>query len=127
MLGNGPQTRGAHHQDVGEGAYMHAELTVENLEAADALHRLQPAIDRRLAFSGLNLDAHNRPGQEVRQVLGHANGSGPRPAAAVRRGKGLVQVDVQDVEAQVAGAANAEQRVEVGAVAVDQARSEESR
>ena len=96
---------------------------MKSLQAADALLRLQPAIDRRLAVNGLNIDAHDRSGQKVRQMLGHANGSGTGSTAAVWRGKGLVQVDVQDIEAQVAGSADAQQRVQVGAIAINQPAS----
>jgi hypothetical protein len=42
-----------------------------------------------------------------------------RPAAAVRRREGLVQVDVHGVDAEVAGAHPADDGVEVGAVAVE--------
>src|SRR3954471_2000609 len=44
------------------------------------------------------------------------DGPRPRPAAAVRLREGLVQVEVDDVEAHVAGPRDAHDRVEVGAV-----------
>ncbi len=54
-------------------------------------------------------------------MRGHAHRTGTRSAAAVRDGEGLVQVEVHEVEAQVAGADDAEQGVQVGAIAVHQA------
>ena len=51
----------------------------------------------------------------------HRHGTGAGTAAAMRRGEGLVQVDVAGVKAHVAGAGNAEQRVQIGAVHVDEA------
>ena len=57
-----------------------------------------------------------RNGAEVRL---DADRPRARPAAAVRRREGLVQVEVADVEAEVARARDAEDRVEVGAVHVD--------
>ena len=60
-------------------------------------------------------------GQEVRQVRRHADRTGAGSAAAVRRGEGLVQVEVHHVDAQIARADDAQQGIQVGAVAVDQA------
>ncbi len=59
------------------------------------------------------------PGQERRQVGGDADRAHAGAAAAVRDAEGLVQVDVADVGADVAGAAEADLRVQVGAVHVD--------
>src|SRR4029079_2471305 len=48
----------------------------------------------------------------------HGDRPGAGPAPAVRLGEGLVQVEVHDVEAHVAGTREAHHRVEVGAVVV---------
>ena len=61
-----------------------------------------------------------RRGQEGHQPLGHADRPGPGSAAAVGRREGLVQVEVHHVEAHVAGPRHPDQRVEVGAVVVQQ-------
>ena len=66
-------------------------------------------------------DANQRLGQEVRQMRGHTDRAHTRSAAAVRDGEGLVQVEVHQVEAQVAGTDDAEQGVQICAVAVHQA------
>src|SRR3546814_3792467 len=42
-----------------------------------------------------------------------------RPAAAMRGREGLVQVDVHRIDAQVAGTHTPDDRVEIGAVAID--------
>ena len=65
----------------------------------------------------LELD-RERTGQERRELLGDADRARARAAAAVRRRERLVQVDVHGVEAHVARARLAEDRVEVRAVAV---------
>jgi hypothetical protein len=59
------------------------------------------------------------PRQERREVPAHADGAHAGTAAAVRDGEGLVQVQVADVRADVAGAAQADLGVHVGAVHVD--------
>ena len=65
---------------------------------------------------GIPLDTRHR---EVRdEVLDDAHGSGAGPSAAVGRRERLVGVDVDDVEAHVAGSAPAHDRVEVRAVVV---------
>ena len=58
-------------------------------------------------------------GQERRQVRGDADRAHAGAAAAVRDAEGLVQVEVADVGADVAGPAQADLRVHVGAVHVD--------
>ena len=62
----------------------------------------------------------DRQGQKRREGLLHRDRAGARAAAAVRGGEGLVEVVLHDIEAHVAGPGHAEQRVHVGAVAVDQ-------
>ena len=57
--------------------------------------------------------------QERRQVRGDADRPHAGAAAAVRDAEGLVQVEVADVGADVARAAEADLRVHVGAVHVD--------
>ena len=63
---------------------------------------------------------HDRmTGQERREVLRHADRPHARAAAAVRDAERLVQVQVADVGADVARAAEADLRVHVRAVHVD--------
>ena len=60
--------------------------------------------------------------REVRdELLPDADRAGAGAAAAVGRGEGLVQVDVEDVDAHVAGPDDAGQGVHVGPVHVDEA------
>src|SRR5581483_12004972 len=61
----------------------------------------------------------NRYRQEGLQVLLAEHGTGAGTAAAVRRRERLVQVQVHDVHAKVAGANLADQRVHVGAVHIE--------
>ena len=64
------------------------------------------AADR--ALRRLELEPPSRagrgPGEERRQLGADRDRAGARASAAVRRGEGLVQVQVHDVEAHVAGA-----------------------
>ena len=63
---------------------------------------------------------HNRMrGEECPEVLGDADRAYARAAAAVGHGEGLVQVEVADVGADVAGVGQPHLRVHVGAVHVD--------
>src|SRR3972149_4968265 len=62
----------------------------------------------------------NRSRKEGGEALDDRNGSRTGTTAAVGGGKGLVKVGVHDVEPHVAGANDAEDGVEVGAVVVDE-------
>ena len=59
-----------------------------------------------------------RCGQERLQHLLDRDRAGARTAAAVGRGKGLVQIEVHHVDAEIAGPRDADQRIHVGAVHV---------
>src|SRR5207253_2125194 len=72
-------------------------------------------LDERVRVSAL---ADDRAGQERRQMLFDRDRAAAGAASAMRRGEGLVEVDVHHVKAQVAGAYVADQRVEVRAIAV---------
>ncbi len=57
--------------------------------------------------------------QERDQVALHRHGTGARAAAAVGRGKRLVQIQVHDVGAEIARTRDADQRVHVGAIHIE--------
>ena len=59
-------------------------------------------------------------GEEVDETSVHANRAGTGPATAVRCREGLVQIEVHDIEAHVAGPRDADQRVEVRTVVVEE-------
>ena len=61
------------------------------------------------------------PGRNSASALGHRDGARAGAPAAVRGRERLVQVEVHDVEAHVAGAHDTEDRVQVRAVVVEQA------
>ena len=107
------QAVAAHGDDVCVRPHQHAEVAVE---AADSPDRLRPLeIELEVAVQPL----YRWGGQERHELRLHAYGSGSRTASAVRRGERLVQVHVDGVEAHVAGAADAHERVEVGPVVVE--------
>jgi hypothetical protein len=62
---------------------------------------------------------HDRTGQERSQMRLDAHRTRARPSAAVRGREGLVQIEMADVEAEISGSREAEDRVEVGPVHVD--------
>ena len=76
-------------------------------------------FDCALLFCILGLD-HDGTGQKIGQRGRDANRASAGTAAAVGRGKGLVQVKVHDVDAQVCRSDDAHDRVQVGPVAVEQ-------
>ncbi len=83
-----------------------------------------PALPQGAAATGpmpwlaANLDKR-MAGQERGEMVGDADGAHAGAAAAVRDGEGFVEVEVADVGADVAGAAEADLGVHVGAVHVD--------
>src|SRR5439155_17005429 len=94
--------------DVGIGAKQHAEVAVEGPHLANRLR------SRVLEAKSLIGTLNRGNGQEGDEVRLHAHGSGPRAAAAVWGGEGLVQVEVDDVESHVARPGDTHQGVEVG-------------
>ena len=63
-------------------------------------------------------DDRERTRQVRRERPRHADRPRARTSPTVRRAEGLVQVDVQGVETHVAGSSLAEDRVQIGTVAV---------
>ena len=107
----------AQHAHVDVCAQQHAGVAHERRQAADGLRQVllgEPAVF--VAFL-----ADHRNGHERQQARAHAHRARTRTAAAMRRGEGLVQVHVDDVEAHVTRTHLAENGVEVGAVVVQQA------
>src|SRR6202043_3330628 len=87
---------------------------------ARAIAPAPPAVrGLRAARLGARGRAERVAGKEGREVRGDADRSHAGTAAAVRDAEGLVQVEMADVGADVAGAAEADHGVHVGAVHVD--------
>ena len=101
-------------EDIGVCFHHHSEVSEECGHTSEAT---VVAGDIELAF-GIFLDTGIR--QEVDEVLCHTYGTRAGTSAAMRRGEGLVQVDMHDVESHIAGTHLAEQRVEVGSVIVEE-------
>ena len=95
---------------------MHSEIAVEGAHAADGL--------RAIVIPGPSLACalQARDRQERLQMLLYGHGSGARAASTMRRRKRLVQIEVHDVDAEIARTRDAHQRVHVGAVHVEHAR-----
>ena len=110
---------GAEAEDVGVGADEDAEVALEAAQAADRLRPLVVEVEARAAAVGALAADDLRPRQEGLDPLGDGDRAGAGAAAAVRLAERLVQVDVDDVEAHVAGPRVAHHRVEVGAVVVE--------
>ena len=81
-----------------------------------AAERVPRSSIRRKPFA---IVQQQRQRRERRQRRGQHHGPGARPAAAMRRREGLVQVDVHGVDAEIARAHAAGDGVEVRAVAIE--------
>ena len=104
----------AQREHVAQRLDHHAEVAVELLDAAHGLRRPLEAVVPRLA--------HDLPvGQKIAQKRLHAHRAAAGAAAAMGRGEGLVQVEMHHVKAHVAGAGDAHDGVEVGAIVVAEA------
>ena len=104
-------------EDIGQGADEHAEVAVEHADAANGLRPV--VVEAERAVGVLRDDGR---GKKWLQDFFARHRPGARTAAAVRRGEGLVQVQVHDVDAEIAGARLAAERIHVGAIHVEQAR-----
>src|SRR5215469_6910302 len=102
-----------HSQDVGECAHQHAEVAVEAAHPANGPRAV--VVEPETAI----LTLYRRPGQEWDQIGLNSNWACPRPTSAVWCGERLVEVEVNGIEAHVARAADAHERVQVGAVVVE--------
>ena len=115
VLGGALDAFGAEAHDVGAGLEDDAEAPVEGSDAAYGL----AAVDHE-AVGAVGAALHAGRGQEGQELFAHAHRTGAGTAAAVRRGEGVVEVEVHDVEAHVAHAHLAHDGVHVGAVVVEQ-------
>ena len=93
----------------------HPEIAVIGVDPAD---RARPVVVPPVPVSH---PFQNGGGKVGREILTHAEHSASRPAAAVRRGKGLVEVDVREVESHRARIREPDHRVQIRAVQVEQA------
>ena len=102
-------------QDVSVGAHNHREVAQERRDAAQSgVGVLDAVLIPVIALGALNA----RVGKELFQSCSYTHRSATGSATAVRSGERFVQIDVHNVEAQVARAALAQHGVEVGAVVV---------
>ena len=119
-LGHPEQAVAPVHLDVGEGPSQHQRVAVPAVDPADRACGGGPPVPLGPRL-GVGHPDRAGAGQEVDEVGGHRDGARPRSAAAVGGGEGLVQVEVDDVEAHVARADHPQDRVEVGAVVIHEA------
>ena len=103
-------------QDVSECTNEHAEVAVESADAADGLGAVVIEMPGGMIGRANVLEDRNR--EERFQVLLDGNGTAAGAAAAVGRAEGLVQIQVHDIDTEIAGAAEANQRVHVRAIHV---------
>ncbi len=116
VLGGLDEAGAAERQDICIGLEQDAEVAVEGGDIADAMFFV---IAEEIGAVLPPLD--KRGGEKVDELAADADGAGAGAAAAVRCGEGLVEVEVDDVEADVAGAALAEDGVQVRPVIVHEA------
>ena len=114
-VGDLPEAVAAHPQDVGVRADEEGEVAVPRADLAD---RLRPIVVEVVPAS-IQGDEGDR--EERLERLLHPDGTRSGPAASVRRREGLVEVEMDNVEVHLAGRGPTEDRVEVGAVIVQEA------
>src|SRR5205807_3632010 len=102
--------------DVGEGAHEHAEISVEGAHASDGLRAVVFKAQRTVALG----DQDRRWQKRFESAL-DGDRTGPGTTAAVWRRERLVQIEVHDVDTEVARPNLADQGVHVGAVHIEQA------
>ena len=105
------------------GAHEHAEVPETLLDGSDRIaDRLRIAVLTRgvVVVRPVGLADDPRLRQEGAQRRLHAERPGSGTAGAVRRGEGLVHVDVDAVEPEVSRSRDPEQRVHVCAIAIDE-------
>ena len=112
-LGHGPEARPV-RTDERVGAHEHAERPAKPADLADRLGSVVVESER------IALPDDCRRGQEGLEDLPHGHRPTTRPAATVWLREGLVEVVVDDVEAHVAGARDAADRVQIRAVVVEE-------
>ena len=110
-VGQSVATEGA---QVGVAAHRVVDVAVEGTHPADRARA--PVV----VAVGVAVAAYHRQRQIRGQFGGDRGGAGAGTTAAVRHAERLVQVEVQNVGAQVAGAGDADHGVHVGAVHVHQ-------
>ena len=109
------QSLAAQAPDVGQSLQKDAEAAVEGTDMADA-----ELVLRQEVIAAVFCLAHPGRGQEGNEALAHAHRTGTRTAAAMRRAKGLVQVQMHHVKAGIAHTHLAKNGVHVGAVIVEE-------
>src|SRR5579859_617894 len=105
---------GAVREDVSERANENAEISAEGFYTTDGVW--PNLFQHEAAALLLDEDGHGAEGFED---FFHGNGTGAGTAAAVRRRKSLMKIEVHDVYAEIAGAGDAGQGIHVGAVHVE--------
>ncbi len=120
MIGDGSHALRPVHTDVGIGTHQHSEVTLECLDMPNGFFGHHQPVGRRQLFVAFIHHLHNWTGQEIHQMLKHADRARSGASTPMRRGEGLMQVVMQHVEAQVAWPHHSQQRVHVRSVAVYQ-------
>ena len=103
-----------HGTDVGIGPDNDTEVPVKGEHATDGVRCL---VDQVISPVGFFHPGHR---QEGFQVFDHSDGAGAGSAAAMGGGKGLVQVEVDDVNAQICRFNNTLDGVHVGTIPIHQ-------
>ena len=112
-FGSLAQSLAAERDDIRQRFEAHAEVAVKRAHFA---YRISSPVETEPFVRPY----YARGRQEGRERRLASHGTCPRTAAAVRSGKGLVQVEVHDVEAHIAGTHYAHHGVEVRPVVIHQ-------
>ncbi len=109
-LGHGLEAFGAQAHDPGIGLQHGGNVAEIGADLVDGVGAVG------VEAVALAVEGDDGVGQELREMLLHADGGAAEADAAMRGREGLVQVELAHVEAGVAGADDAEQAVAVGLV-----------
>ena len=115
MLGHALQSVGALAADIAIGAEQDAGVAEKGTDPADRFGRSWSR--RNVPFSSRD---HKRRRQKGGQKVADGDGTRAGSAAAVRAGEGLVGVVVHQVDAHVARPDDAEDRIHVGPIEIEQ-------
>src|SRR5690606_38649496 len=86
-------------------------------EAPDAADRARPVEIEVAAFA---IARHHGTRQELSQLLGDTDRTGPRSTAAMRTAERLVGIEMHHVGPEISGAGHADDGVHVGPVQINQ-------
>ena len=107
-------------QCIGERSNKNARITGKGRQRANALWQISSAQPTVIRLISIGCFCHHRQRQMGQQALAYTHWPSTRSAAAVRRGKGFVQVHVQHIKTHIARLNLTQNCIEVCAIVIEQ-------